>query len=125
MTTPQKPLIANHDFNRYVFIEYVASTGVVTPLTSATVTGFFATTNGPNATTADANLSASLTHVGGANGIASGTWLWQLDAATLTDELLDPLFAGQGFAYFIVTSTNNIRRYEKVPYFSQYPFDTP
>lgn len=112
-----------NDFNRYVDIEEVNASGVVVPLTSGTVTGFLATTNASDATAADATLSASLTYVGGANGLPAERWLFQLDAAVLTKTLLDTHFGESGVAYLIVKKDNGIRRWERLEYVTQMPAD--
>lgn len=112
-----------NDFNRLVLIEEVNSSGVVVPVTSGTVTGFLATTNASGATAADATLSASLTYVGGANDIAAGTWLFQLDAAALTLALLDTHFASSAVAYLIVKKDNSVRRWERLEYSNQMAAD--
>lgn len=98
------------------------STGTKTPITTGTVTGFLATSSAPDATTADATLSVTGTHVGGnpkLSGVTgnydSGTWLFHLDASVLTIALLNTLFA-QSTPYFIATKTNAVRKVGKLTY---------
>lgn len=112
-TNPLAPL---NDFVRTVLIEEVdAVTGVITPATTGSVTGFLATSNDPTATTAHANFSVAGVYIGGANGFAAGTWLFAIDAAALTAALLDQYFA-TAVPYFIVSRVGAIRRYEKLAY---------
>lgn len=112
-TNPLSPL---NDFTRTVLLEDVdAVTGVITPVTTGTVTGFLATSNSPTAVAADPALSVSGVYIGGANGYEDGTWLLEIDAAALTPTLLDSLFASVT-PYFIVSRANAVRRYEKLKY---------
>lgn len=76
-----------NDFAAKVKLKQVDSaTGAVSPLTTGTVTAFFATSILPTATAAHASLSTSATHIG------DGVWLVLFDAAILTPALLDGLF---------------------------------
>jgi hypothetical protein len=112
-TNPLSPL---NDFNRTVLLEVVDGvTGVITPVTTGTVTGFLATSNLPTAGSADASLSVSGVYIGGANGYEAGTWLFAIDAAVLTPALLDTHFAS-ATPYFIVGRVSGVRRYEKLAY---------
>lgn len=114
MTLAQILLVPKKDLNVAVGpLMSVPSTGTKAPITTGSVTGFLATSKGPSATAADASLQASLTYVGGNSDgeggtYAAGTWLFQLDAAALTPNLLSTHFAGAR-PYLIVERTNDLR----------------
>lgn len=90
-------------------------TGVITPVTTGTVTGFLATDNAPTATTADPSLSISGVYIGGANGFAAGTWLFNFDATILTAALLNTLF-NSATPYLIISRSGAARRYVTLTY---------
>lgn len=89
------------------------TTGVVSALTTGTVTGFLSATNTPTATAADPSLSVSGTHKG------SGKWLIAFDATALTATLLASSFASG--AYLIVTHSGGIRVYAQLAYTASRP----
>lgn len=106
-----------NDFVATMILENVASdTGVVTAISSGTITGFLATSDSPDATAADANWSVSGTYIGGANDYEAGTWMWQIDAAVLTYALMEAAFGSSKKAYFIVQKTNDKRVVKKLRY---------
>jgi hypothetical protein len=84
-------------------------TGVVTPLTTGTVSAFFSLSNGPGAVAADPALTMSATHLG------DGVWFIFFDAGILTAPLLDPLFAASP-PYLIVEQPGGVRVYAPVTY---------
>lgn len=115
------PLYPSNDFVRTLLLETVhAVTGVTTPVTTGTVTGFLATSSSPTATAADPSLEVSGVYVGGANGYDAGTWLFEIDADDLTPTLLATLFA-TATPHFIVKMDGAIRVYEKLKYTASRP----
>lgn len=83
-----------------------SSTGVLTPVTSGTVTVIIATTDAPDATEADAALVFTAVYIGGANGFVAGTWMVFIDGAVLTVALLASL---PRYLYLIARRTGDIR----------------
>lgn len=115
------PLYPLNDFLRTLLLETVhPTTGVTTPVTTGTVTGFLATSNSPTATAADASLSVSGVYIGGANDFDAGTWLFEIDAANLTAALLATHFT-TATPYFIVKMDGAIRVFEKLKYVAARP----
>ncbi len=107
MATSLYPL---NDLGLFVKLKDInATTGVVTPLTTGTVTAFLATTNTPAATAADPSLSVSATH------ISNGKWLVFFDAAVLTASLLATHFASNT-PYLIMEYANGFRVYHEMAY---------
>lgn len=98
-----------NDFSVKIPLKDVDGTGKTIPLITGTVTAFFATSNSPTATTADASLTTTATHVGG------GTWLVQFDAAVLDPTLLATLF-GATLPFLIVQKPSGVRVYFDVIY---------
>lgn len=90
------------------------TTGVVSPLTSGTVTAFLATTNTASAVAAAPALTMSPTHLGG------GVWLIFFDGAVLTTALLDPIF-GSVAPYLIVQQPGDVRVYAALSYATTRP----
>lgn len=104
-----------NDFAKFVKPKDVDSaTGVVTNLTSGTVTAFFSTGNTPAAVAADPALSMNAIHVGG------GKWLIFFDAAVLTASLLDTKFAASP-PYLIVQYPSGFRVYYTGKYVASRP----
>lgn len=94
-----------NDFAKYVKLKDISSTtGVVTPLTTGTVTAFLSTGNTPSATAADPTLSMSAVHQ------SNGKWLVFFDASVLTDSLLQTNFASAA-PYLILEYANGFRVY--------------
>lgn len=94
-----------NDFATFVKLKDISpTTGVVTPLTTGTVTAFLATSFGPTAVAADATLQTTAVHVG------NGKWLVFLDAAVLTAALLNSKFASTP-PYLIVQYAGGLRVY--------------
>jgi hypothetical protein len=98
-----------NDFSVKIPLKDVDASGNIVPLTTGTVTAFFATSNSPTATTADGTLTTTATHIGG------GKWLVQFDAAVLTAALLATLFAST-LPYLIVQKPSGVRVYFDVIY---------
>lgn len=100
-----------------------ATTGTYEAVTTGTVTGFLATSDAADATTADASWQVTGTYVGGnddGNGgtYDAGTWLFHIDAAALTAALLATHFA-TATPWFIVTRANAMRRTMRLRYVSR------
>lgn len=94
--------------------------GTPTPVTDGTVIGFLAKSKAPGATTADAALQKSLTHIGGEDDgeggtYDDGTWLYQVNAADLTQELLEEHFL-TNTPWFIAQRTDDVRVAKKCVY---------
>ena len=92
----------------------VPTTGTRAAITTGTFTGFLATTDAPDATTADATLSADLTYVGtNSDGLGgtypAGSWLFQLAASAVTKALCETHFAPLGKAYLIINRSGVTR----------------
>lgn len=83
-----------------------SSTGVLTPVSTGSVSAIIATTDAPNATAADPTLTFNAVYIGGANGFADGTWMVFIDAAVLTVALLAGL---PRYLYLIAIRTGDIR----------------
>lgn len=116
-----RPLSPLNDFLRQVLLEIVdPTTGVVTAVTTGTVTGFLATSKLPTATAYDPTWSVSGVYIGGANGFTAGTWQFEIDAAVLTTALCDAAFT-TGTPYFIVSRVNAVRVYEQLRYLQSAP----
>ena len=108
MSVPQlSPL---NDFIASVTLNDVSSAGVETPVTSGTVTAFFATSHTSDATAADASLTTSGVYTG-----AGGVWIVRFDAATLTKSLLDSKFTS-ATPYLIVEVSGAVRVWKKCHY---------
>jgi hypothetical protein len=115
-SNPFSPL---NDFTRHVLLEQVnGSTGATEAVTTGTVTGFIATSNTVDATTADASWSVAGTYIGGANGFVDGTWQFAIDAAviTLAKCTTAGFVAGTATPYFIVQKDSAFRVVEKLKY---------
>lgn len=108
-------LFAFNDFVKTVTIEQVDAAGAVQPVSTGTVTAFLATSKDTTAVAAHASLSTTAVYTG-----AGGIWLITLDAAVLTQTLLDTYFATTT-PYLIVSLPNGIRVYAKVRYKSTRP----
>ena len=117
-------LVPGNDFLATFFIEEPdPTTFAKVPVTSGAISAFIATTNGPLATAAHANLVAVVTHVGVIAPVPDGdyplgTWSIAIDGAGLTQAILDPLFA-TATPYLIVDRVGDVRRYQKVVYKTQ------
>lgn len=112
-----RELNPKNDFVRQFVLENVdALTGVISAVTSAAVSGFFATTKASDATAADPTLSASGVYIGGANEYAAGTWQVAIDAGVLTTTLCATLFPAGTGCYFIVTSDTGVRVVEQLTF---------
>lgn len=90
------------------------TTGVATPLTTGSVTGFFSTSKTATATAANAALSVTMLHLG------AGVWLATFQGSVLTFSLLNGLFSAAS-CYFIVDSGGNVRTYSPVTYSAERP----
>lgn len=94
-----------NDFAKYVKLRDISSvTGIVSPLTTGTVTAFLSTGNTPSATAADPSLSMPAVHQ------SAGKWLVFFDASVLTDALLQTHFANTP-PYLIIEYANGFRVY--------------
>ena len=106
-----KTISPGNDYEDFILLEETdATTGVVGPVTSGTVTGFLAATNSSTATAIDESLSVTGVYVGGANGYDAGTWMFVIDATVITAALI----GGKGTIYFIVQKAGAVRVYRKV-----------
>lgn len=101
--------------------ETVSTLTVKTPVTSG-VTGFLAVAE-TDAVAADPTLTGTVTYIGGQPRPSplSGSWpagwfLYQQDAAVLTDALCELKFAARGEAFIVALSTNNIRIVVRLEY---------
>jgi hypothetical protein len=109
-------LVPLNDFVCTVLVEDVNSgTGVISSVTTGTVTAFIAIDNSPSATAADPSLTQSATYIGGANGFVAGTWLVNFDATVLTASLLNTLF-NTATPYLIISRVGAVRRYVTLSY---------
>lgn len=97
--------------------EVTATTGVVTAVTSGTVTGFLSTSDSPTATDV-LGLTATLVHTG------SGVWSLSLSATGLTATLLATNFA-TAEPFLHVELSGGIRAVTPVRYFPSRALDLP
>jgi hypothetical protein len=86
-------------------------TGVVSTLTTGTVTGFLATTNTSSATAADPTLVVTCNY-----SSTKRKWIVTMDAALLTTSLCTTHFATPGLGYLILQSSGNFRGYMTLTY---------
>lgn len=124
MALPDLGILApDNEFDRSIVLEEInTSTGVRTPITTGTITGFLSTGYDSTATAAHASLSVSGVYIGGqlkvTGGTATydaGTWLFHIDASVLTKTLLDTYFA-TATPYFIVTKSSSLRKVGQLTY---------
>lgn len=90
------------------------TTGVVTPLTTGTVTCFLSVGKTSTSTAADPSLSVTAAH------IADGKWLIFFDATILTYALLNGLFASTP-PYLIIQYPSGFRVYVPLTYVAERP----
>jgi hypothetical protein len=91
----------------------VSSLGAKAPITSGTVTGFFATSKATSAIAADPSLQANLSYIGAQSDGEGGTydegsWLFQLNASDAVAALLATYFSNAR-PFLIVTRTDDLR----------------
>jgi hypothetical protein len=90
------------------------TTGVLSDLTTGTITCFFSTGNLPTSTAADPSLSNTAIHVSGSK------WLVFFDAGVLTADLLDTKFAAAP-PFLIVQYPSGFRVYFTGEYVASRP----
>lgn len=104
-------------FARYVYLSQInAVTGVITPVTSGSFTGFLSLTGGSTATAASGTLSVAGVYIGGATAYVSrpgpgiaGSWQFIITGAALTPTLCASLFRDGAQYWFIVTDGTAVR----------------
>lgn len=90
-----------------------ATTGVLGPVTTGSMTGFLAKSSLGDAAAYDASWSVSGVYVGASGGdLVAGDWFFSIDAAALTVALCRAAFAS-ATPYFIAQRTSGFRRYVK------------
>ena len=106
-----KTISPGNDYEDFILLEETdATTGVVGPVTSGTITGFLSKSNSSTATAIDPTLSVSGVYVGGANGYDAGTWMFIIDATAITSDLIGT----SGTIFFIVQKAGAVRVYRKL-----------
>lgn len=95
-------------------------TGVTSPVTSGSFTGFLALDAGSTVTAADPSLSVSGVYIGGAAVFAgtpgpgiAGCWQFMILGSALTPTLCATLFRDGNPYYFIVTQSGAIRAVQR------------
>lgn len=115
MTTHPITLYPLNDFSVKVKLREInPTTGVVSPLTTGTVTAFLATSDAPTAGAADPALEMTPTHLGG------GVWLIFFDATVLTAALLATHFAATP-PVLVVVQPGGIRTANAISYAAARP----
>lgn len=120
-------LYPDNDFNQKALLRQVNPlTGDDEPLTTGTLVGFISEGHESDDVAAESSWQVNGTYVGNEDdedGNSCGAWIFNVDGANLTLDLLESHFGADGTgtrnrAFFVVKKEGDVRVYKQLRYFS-------